>query len=235
MLALRDELASRAFDLPGAWWADQPDVIGGRDRTAGGSWCVSAVPPGVTSVVLNAPQKPIADPGAPSRGVLPLAAARHGERWPEHLDVAGMASFNLVLATPRELVWWRFDGERLTREALGRGTYLFTPGGLPAAGVDAGFTEEPKGFSGDLGSPTEQAWSRWLRVVRESVPTSDPSGLLVRKPVDGGSFETVFGQFIAARPATLRLDYVTSPAAGQPWKKRLWTGEPGSSEVAPVG
>ena len=229
MLALRDERASRAFDLPGAWWPDQPDVIGGRDRTAGGSWCVSNVASGVTSVVLNRPDKPVAEPQAPSRGVLPLLAAKHREQWPEHLDVTGMASFNLVLATPDAFSWWQFDGERLVGRQLVSGTYMFTPVGLPAGGPDHRFTDSPAGFAGDLAAPTEEAWPGWLGVVRDSVPTSDPAGLLVRMPVDDDSFETVFGQFIAARPATLRLDYVTSPASGQPWVRELWAGEPGSS------
>ena len=86
MLALRDELISRSFDLPGAWWPDEPDVIGGRDRQAGGSWCVSDVRSGVTGVVLNRPERREAAPGAPSRGVLPLLAVRHGDGWPESLD-----------------------------------------------------------------------------------------------------------------------------------------------------
>ena len=129
LLALRDELVSRAFDLPGAWWADQPDVVGGRDRSAGGSWCVSDVRTGVTGVVLNRPERREAEPGAPSRGVLPLLAVQHREAWPQLLDVAGMAGFNLVLATPDSLRWWSFDGETLADKQLSSGTYMFTPGG----------------------------------------------------------------------------------------------------------
>ena len=33
VLALRDELTSRAFDDPAFWWPEQPSVLGGRDRT----------------------------------------------------------------------------------------------------------------------------------------------------------------------------------------------------------
>ena len=52
-----------------------PDVIGGRDRTAGGTWCASRVDTGVTALVLNRGQKRLASPGAASRGILPLLAA----------------------------------------------------------------------------------------------------------------------------------------------------------------
>ena len=34
ILALRDELLSRAFDPPGQWWPEQPAVVGGRDRSS---------------------------------------------------------------------------------------------------------------------------------------------------------------------------------------------------------
>ena len=34
--------------------------------------------------------------------------------WPAHLDLTGMASFALVLASPEHLRVWEFDGTRLT-------------------------------------------------------------------------------------------------------------------------
>src|SRR5215475_4284789 len=52
ILAIRDEFVSRDFDPPGAWWPEQQGVIGGRDRLAGGSWCVSDPRTDVTALVL---------------------------------------------------------------------------------------------------------------------------------------------------------------------------------------
>ena len=63
ILALRDEFVSRSFDLPGMWWDEHPGVIGGRDQRAGGTWCVSHVPSGVTAVVLNVTVTEPSDPG----------------------------------------------------------------------------------------------------------------------------------------------------------------------------
>jgi hypothetical protein len=227
LLALRDELASRAFDLPGAWWPGQPEAIGGRDRQAGGSWCVSDVASAVTSVVLNRPERPVAAEGAPSRGILPLLAVRHRERWPEQLDVQGMASFILVLLTPQSLDWWSFDGVNLSSHTLAGGTYMFTTRGIRQSGFDERFEADAAGFSGDLAASTERAWNHWLAVVRESMPTTDPIGLLVRRSVGGDSFETVFGQFIAAQPGTLRLDYAPTPDSAQTWTTKLWNAPPG--------
>ncbi len=222
LLALRDELRGRPFDLPGQWWPDEPGVVGGRDRQAGGTWCASDPETGVTSVVLNRPERPVAEPGAPSRGVLPLRAVRYRERWPDHVDCTGMASFNLVLATPEMLRWWWFDGERLSRADLAPGTHMFTPRGMAAGAARAPFSAAAGGFSGDLSAGTEAAWSEWLEVVNGAAPSDDPQSLLVRRPVGDDTFETVFGQFIAARPGTLRLDYLPQPAAHQPWTTKVW-------------
>jgi Transport and Golgi organisation 2 len=230
MLALRDELASRSFDLPGAWWPDQPGVIGGRDRTAGGSWCVSDVDDGVTAVVLNRPERRTAEVGAPSRGVVPLLAARHRNRWPEVLDVSGMASFNLVLAAPGALCWWSFDGQRLQQEELPTGTHMFTPSGLTSADTDHRLAAGGARLGADPAAPTNHVWADWLSVLAETTPSEDPSELIVRRPIGDDSYETVFGQFIAAQPGLLRLDYLTSPADGteRPWTTTVWT----SADVA---
>jgi hypothetical protein len=209
MLALRDELASRAFDLPGEWWPALPGSVGGRDRTAGGTWCVTDVASGTTAVVLNRPEKMVAGPGAASRGVLPLLAAEHGVRWADHVDVTPMAGFNLVLATAAEFRWWSFDGTVLTAGALEPGTVMFTPLGLADAAPAA--------------APDE-----WPALVAASVPTSDRQDLLVRRDVeiDGrrDSYETVFGQIIAACPGGLRLDYRAGVARTPDgaWTQRTW-------------
>ena len=212
VLALRDELASRDFDGPGEWWPDQPGVIGGRDRKAGGTWCVSDVAAGVTAVVLNRPIKRVADEGAPSRGVLPLAAARHLDAWPSHLDVAGMACFTLVLATPDSLQCWAFDGEGLEHQVLAAGTYVFTPVGFSSAAEHGRFPDDPAPLPFDVEGATGTTWVDWLAVVNATAVSEDPLGLIVCVPVGDESYETVFGQFIAARPGLLRLDFRNNPA-----------------------
>src|SRR3954469_11776022 len=125
ILALRDELTSRDFDDPGAWWPEQPDVVGGRDRLAGGTWCASRVTTGVSVLVLNRPQKRVADAGAPSRGVLPLLGVQHGMGWASHVALEGMASFALVVAAPDRLASWVYDGTTLTSEEHAAGTPIF--------------------------------------------------------------------------------------------------------------
>lgn len=230
ILALRDEFLSRDFDLPDEWWAERPGVVGGRDRRGGGSWCASDVAAGVTAVVLNRPERPVASADAASRGVLPLHAIRHRERWPESVDVARMASFNLVVASPDSLLWWSFDGHRLRRHSLSSGTYKFTPRGLDGAPIERPLATGSAEFGGtDIGHsmalPCEVVWAQWLPVVRQSVPSPDHFGLVVQRPVGEDSYETVFGQFITARPSMLRLDYLTHVARDVlgDWTTRVWS------------
>src|SRR4051812_28720139 len=138
LLALRDELTGREFDDPGAWWPELADVVGGRDRTAGGTWCANRISTGVTALVLNRPQRRVADAGAPSRGVLPLLGVTHEWSWPDAVDIDGMASFAMVLAAPHRLTVWDFDGRTLTSAELDSGTHMVTSGG-PEDGKSARF------------------------------------------------------------------------------------------------
>ncbi len=226
LLALRDEFADRAFDLPGRWWPDSPDVVGGRDRSAGGSWCASDVATATSAVVLNQPRPRAAKPGAPSRGVLPLLAVRFGDRWPEHLDVTGMAGFHLVLVSPGLAASWSFDGSVLDRQILPSGTHMFTPRGITRAGTRDRFAAAALGVDAPAGeitdAPPGAVWGEWLGMVQTPAIVDD--GLVVCRTIGGRPYETVFGQFVAARPGLLRVDYIDHPAhdLARPWTTQLW-------------
>jgi uncharacterized protein with NRDE domain len=208
LLALRDELTSRDFDEPAEHWPDQPGVVGGRDRTAGGTWCASHVASGATALVLNRPQKRLADDGAPSRGVLPLLALRHGTDWPDHLTVQGMASFALVLATPDLLRLWVFDGDVLSSADLGEGTHMVTSGGAEDGKADRFLAD----FAGDS----------WRGVLLGKLPQDDPTALVVRHQKDDLVFATVFGQLIASAPGSLHLEHSRTPWTDQGWSAQDW-------------
>jgi hypothetical protein len=207
ILALRDELTTREFDDPGRWWAAHPDVVGGRDRAAGGTWCATAVSTGTTALVLNRPEKRLGDPGAPSRGVLPLLAATHGPDWVAHLDLSGMASFALVLATAERLSTWHFDGDRLTSAELPAGTHMVTSGGPEDRKADRWLAAFAAGdFPGG-----------WRARVQGSPPADDPGALVVRHEEDGLVYGTVFGQLIEASAGRLWCSYSRRPWDRDPW------------------
>jgi hypothetical protein len=207
ILALRDELTTRDFDDPAAWWPEFPGVVGGRDRAAGGTWCATDVATGATALVLNRPEKRLGDPGASSRGLLPLLGVRHGADWPSTVRLEGMASFTLVLATEDRLTTWLFDGERLSSAEHPEGTLLVTSGGPEDRKADrwlARFSEAsfPDG---------------WRALVHESDPADDPSALVVRHEQDGLVYATVFGQLMRAVPGGLRLEYSRRPWIADSW------------------
>jgi Transport and Golgi organisation 2 len=217
ILAIRDELMSRDFDEPGAWWPEHPGVVGGRDRVAGGSWCVSDVATGTTSLVLNRTERRT---GTPSRGVLPLAAVEHGESWTEHVDHQQMASFTLVLASPAGVVAWTWTGEPgagLTRDDLAAGTHLFTSNGVDPT--------TPKGERYARRFATED----WLDVVTSEEPADDLHALIIRHPIGPGDadtgaapgevYGTVFGQLLTTRPGALTATWSRTPWLVDDWSE----------------
>ena len=211
ILALRDELTSRAFDEPGRWWPELPDVVGGRDSVAGGTWCASDVGTGVTALVLNRPQKRVADPGAPSRGVLPLLAVEHGRDWPADIELTGMASFALVLVTPTVLRTWVFDGAELSVSDAEPGTHMVTSGGVEDGKADR--------FLPDFAAADSD---HWRSIIVRDAPSPDLTELVVRRERDELVYATVFGQLIESAPGHLRLDYSRTPWIYDAWVNTAW-------------
>lgn len=210
ILALRDESTSREFDDPDRWWPEYADVVGGRDRVAGGTWCANRGSTGVTAMVLNRAPKRFADPGAASRGVVPLLAATHERSWSDHVELAGMASFALVLATPAELTTWEYDGSELTSVDLDDGTHMVTSGGAEDGKADRYLSrfdaaEFPAG---------------WRAIVEAETPRDDPASLLIRHEAETFTYATVFGQLIDTEPGRLQIDYSRTPWVAGSWRRR---------------
>lgn len=206
ILAIRDELISRAFDEPGAWWPQLPGVIGGRDRAAGGSWCVSDVAAGATALVLNRPEQ---QSGTPSRGVLPLAALEHGDAWTEHVDHHAMATFTLVLAAPDGVRAWEWTGTELTRTDLTPGQHVFTSNGI-----------DPDTPKGNRYAPLF-AERDWVDVVTGEQPSDDLDALVIRHPVPDSDdvYGTVFGQLLETEPGKLAASFSRTPWVADDWSQ----------------
>jgi hypothetical protein len=107
LAANRDERLDRAWDPPAAHWPEHPNVIGGRDRSGGGTWMALDTTTGVVAAVLNRPGSLGPAPGKRSRGVLPLLALAHrtAADAARHLETALPAGewrpFNMVVADSR--------------------------------------------------------------------------------------------------------------------------------------
>lgn len=101
LLGNRDEFHARR-SAPADWWADAPDVLGGRDLEAGGSW-LGVTRRGRFAVVTNVREMRLAPPPLPlSRGEL-VQGFLTGDATPEAFarDAvargARFAGFNLIV------------------------------------------------------------------------------------------------------------------------------------------
>lgn len=207
ILAIRDEFVSRDFDPPGEWWPAHPGVIGGRDRRAGGSWCVSDVAGGVTALVLNRTER---QDGTPSRGVLPPAAATAGDAWTDEVDHRLMASFNLVLAGPNGVTVWTWDTHELHRAELPPGLHMFTSRGVDPD--DARTTAFAPRFAAE----------EWLDVVTSCEPRNEIGALVIRHPMGDDTYATVFGQLITSVPGALTIAHSRTPWEAGTWIEQRW-------------
>src|SRR5947199_3558735 len=113
--ANRDEMIDRPWRPPARHWPDRPEVVGGLDTLAGGSW-LGVNDWGVAAAVLNRHGSLGPDPQRRSRGELVLEALDHADaaaaaRALADLEPAAYRSFNLIVADGRDAFWLRHAGD----------------------------------------------------------------------------------------------------------------------------
>lgn len=135
LVGVRDEFLDRPWRAPGRYWPRWPELVGGQDLEAGGTWL--AVHPGVPRVatVLNGRGSRAEPSRRRSRGELPLLLAADGELG--DLDPTGYDPFHLVCATAGGTRLWTWNGEKLAERTLEPGLHLIVNSGLEAADSDA--------------------------------------------------------------------------------------------------
>jgi len=121
----RDEFHERPA-APLGWWSDTPDVLGGRDLRAGGTWLAFARS-GRFGLVTNFRDANGAPPGAPSRGELVPSFLRGTQPATGFLSslrpgIRAYAGFNLLLGDARGLHYCCNVGDEGPRE-LAPGIY----------------------------------------------------------------------------------------------------------------
>lgn len=132
--ANRDEFHGRPA-LPAAPWDDAPQVVGGRDLQAGGTWLGIGAPARFCALTnFREPSRPRA--GAPSRGALVSRVLRSPQpvfdvlaELRERID--GYAGFNL-LAADREGLWLLSNRATPALQALPPGIHGLSNGTLDA-------------------------------------------------------------------------------------------------------
>jgi len=197
LAANRDEQVDRAWDPPAAWWPDRPGVIGGRDRTAGGTW-MGVNRHGVMAAVLNRQGSLGPAPGKRSRGELPLIAlAEPGAAGAAGaiaaLDAGGWRSFNLVLADSSGAVFVRGLGQgRPQAWPLAPGLHMVTAHDPDDPASPRVARHLPR-FAAAVPPDPVHGWRGWISLL------SDQSGAAAEQlsVVPRGGFGTVCASLVA--------------------------------------
>jgi hypothetical protein len=114
--ANRDELDNRPWQAPARHWPDRPEVVAGKDETAGGSW-FGVNDDGVVAAILNRPGTLGPKEGKRSRGELVLEALDHAEAKVAAEALSEIAPdsyrpFNLIIADRYDAFWLRHAGRQ---------------------------------------------------------------------------------------------------------------------------
>ncbi len=218
--AVRDEFLERPWDPPAAHWPAHPSIVGGRDRTAGGTWLAVDPTGPAFAAGLNGERLP-PSPDRPSRGALPLIALTG--TLPASFE--GYDGFHLVRATPSTVDVWSWDGVVLNERSLTPGDHIIVNDGIDTT-LDplvphflpllAGLPEPPL-----TGESTAQAWGPWVDFLRgDGLALDDPRALIIRHEHGGRHYGSGSLALVALGPAGLRYDFSGTPLHPQ-WTRIL--------------
>ena len=120
----RDEFYNRRT-APAGYWEDHPNVLGGRDLEAGGTW-LAVTQHGKIGLVTNYRDPQRIDPNAPSRGYLVsdyLTGEESPDRYLKKISTNGKRynGFNLILGDTDSL--WYYSNYREGIQQLGPGFF----------------------------------------------------------------------------------------------------------------
>jgi uncharacterized protein with NRDE domain len=199
LAANRDEMLARPWLPPAAHWPNQPDVTGGLDTLAGGTW-LALNKAGVVAGVLNRTGSLGPEQGKRSRGELPLLALRHPTAAAASAALAGLnaadwRSFNLIVADCQTAHFLR---------GLGTGAVTSTP--LPP-GLTVIASSDPNDLSHPriarhyprflaATPPNPPDWATWPTLLAD---TGGPRDSALCVPSTNG-FGTVSSTLIAITP-----------------------------------
>lgn len=216
--AVRDEFADRAWDPPAAHWPPPRDrLIGGRDRTAGGTWLAVDPDTPALAAVLNGVRLPPPPRGnRPSRGGLPLAALS-GELPDDPAELARYDGFHLLHATAAWVRVWSWDGVAVRRRDLSPGDHILVNDGVDAVSDPlvphfAPLLRETKDPDPYLG------WGGWVDLLAgDGLDPEDPRALLIRREANGRVFGSTSECLVALAPGRARFHFSADPARAGAW------------------
>ncbi|SOD90022.1 NRDE family protein [Caenispirillum bisanense] len=226
--ANRDEMQDRPWRPPARHWPDRPEVIGGLDVLAGGSW-LGLNEAGVMAAMLNRVNTLGPAPGKRSRGELVLEALDHADADAAaealaDLDPLAYRPFNMVVADNRDAFWLRNDGDGIVVQPLPEGVSMLT--------------------AFDLNDDLDPRIARWLPRFRaaaapdpEAGAWGDWPGLLAGTETAEGERATAAMCFMTERGfGTVSSALLALPAIGreEPPRFSFAEGRPDAAPFLPV-
>ena len=118
LAGVRDEFHDRSWTPPGRHWPRYPQLIGGQDLLASGTWLAVDPEAPRAACVLNGRGPLAPEAGRRSRGELPLRFAATG--GVKDLDFARYDPFHLMCATVRQGVPAQLERRAPERQELAR-------------------------------------------------------------------------------------------------------------------
>lgn len=218
LAANRDEMLDRPWAPPARHWPDQPDVRGGLDELAGGTW-LAMNDHGLVAAILNRAGSLGPQAGKRSRGELPLQAMDHADaaeaaRALAAIDPAAYRPFNLVLADNRDVfVLSHTDGAgRLPVRVLAaaEGFTMVTAREPDDSSSPRIRFHKPRFLAAPVPDPATGDWASWEALLesREVEPGAGPEGALFLET------DTGFGTSSSA--------LIALPAPGRPDRRPVW-------------
>ena len=199
--ANRDEMIDRPWQAPDRHWPDRPEVVGGLDVLAGGSW-LGVNDWGVAAAVLNRQGSLGPAPGRRSRGELVLEALDHADAVAaaealSHLDPEAYRTFNLIVADDRDGYWLRHaGGPRVEVQPLKDGLSMIAAGEIDDLGTRRLELALPAFREWPAPDPDRGDWQSWESLLGSTrAPLGEPATAAMRFRTDG--YGTVSSAVIA--------------------------------------
>jgi hypothetical protein len=203
--ANRDEMVDRPWQPPARHWPDRPEIVGGLDVLAGGSW-LGVNSHGVAAGILNrlGSLGPLA--GRRSRGELVLEALDHADAGIAaealtELEPRAYRPFNLIVADDRDAFWLRHADPTgvlpVTARALPVGFSMITSGDLDDPESARIRDYLPRFRAAPPPDPDRDDWAAWEALLASDAgaPDAGPRGAMNFAMPEG--FATVSSALIA--------------------------------------
>jgi Transport and Golgi organisation 2 len=199
--ANRDEMIDRPWRAPDRHWPDRPEVVGGLDVLAGGSW-LGVNDWGVAAAVLNRQGSLGPARNRRSRGELVLEALDHADAVAaaealSHLEPEAYRTFNLIVADDRDAFWLRHaGGRRVELHPIEDGLSMIAAGEINDPSTRRLELVLPAFREWPAPDPDLDDWASWESLLGSTrAPSGEPATAAMRFRTDG--YGTVSSAVIA--------------------------------------